>query len=72
VAEAGAGSVAAVLNAGTIAGSCRQATGSRPFAFVHVLNWSISQLVVLADGSWVLHAFNGTAHLRAEAAEPVL
>jgi probable phosphoglycerate mutase len=72
VAQAGAGSAAAFLHAGTIAEVCRQATASRPFAFIHVSNCSISQLVVLADESWVLHAFNDTAHLRSPTAEPVL
>jgi probable phosphoglycerate mutase len=42
---------------------CRQATGSRPFAFVHSDNCSVSRLVVLPDGRWLLRSFNDTAHL---------
>jgi hypothetical protein len=51
---------------------CRRATGSRRFAVVHVLNASISRLIALADGSWLLHAFNDTAHLAPPVAEAVL
>jgi probable phosphoglycerate mutase len=42
---------------------CRQATQSRPFAFVHADNCSITRLVVLADGRWLLRSFNDVAHL---------
>jgi 2,3-bisphosphoglycerate-dependent phosphoglycerate mutase len=60
----GPGAVAAaVLHAGVIGELCRQATGSRPLAFVHVDNASISRLVVFASGRWLLRTFNDTTHL---------
>jgi hypothetical protein len=34
-----------------------------PFAFITVDNASITRLVVLADGGWVLRSFNDSAHL---------
>jgi probable phosphoglycerate mutase len=54
---------AAVLHGGVIGEICRQATRSRPFAFVHADNGSISRLVVFGDGRWLLRSFNDTAHL---------
>jgi 2,3-bisphosphoglycerate-dependent phosphoglycerate mutase len=57
------GRAAAVLHGGIIGEVCRQATGSRPFAFVHSDNCSISRLVVLPDGRRLLRTFNDTAHL---------
>jgi probable phosphoglycerate mutase len=54
---------AAVLHGGVIGEICRQATGSRPFAFVHSDNASITRLVVFAGGRWLLRTFNDTAHL---------
>lgn len=60
---AGGTTVAAVVHGGIIGEICRQATGSRPFAFVHSDNASISRLVVLGDGRWLLRSFNDTAHL---------
>lgn len=64
VAAAGPGaSVGAVLHGGVIGELCRQATGSRPFAFVHADNGSITRIVVFADGRWLLRSFNDTAHL---------
>lgn len=62
VLEAGTAAVA-ILHAGTIAEICRQATGSRPFAFFGPENTSVSRLVVLADGRWSLRSFNDVAHL---------
>ena len=56
-------SVVAVLHGGIIGELCRQATGARPFAFVHADNGSISRLVVLADGRLLLRSFNDTSHL---------
>jgi 2,3-bisphosphoglycerate-dependent phosphoglycerate mutase len=55
--------VAAVLHGGVIGEICRQATNSRPFAFVHSDNCSISRLVLLDDGRQLLRSFNDTAHL---------
>ncbi|MEA2255890.1 MAG: 2,3-bisphosphoglycerate-dependent phosphoglycerate mutase [Solirubrobacteraceae bacterium] len=54
---------AAFVHGGVIAELCRQATASRPFAFLHADNASISRLVVFADGSWLLRSFNEIAHL---------
>jgi 2,3-bisphosphoglycerate-dependent phosphoglycerate mutase len=66
VAAVGPGAVAAaVLHGGVIGEICRQATGSRPLAFVHVDNASISRLVVFPSGRWLLRTFNDTTHLEA-------
>ena len=54
---------AAFLHGGIIGEVCRQATGSRPFAFIHSDNCSISRIVVLPDGRWMLRTFNDTSHL---------
>lgn len=64
VAATGPGKVALVIaHGGVIGEACRQATSSRPFAFVHSDNCSITRLVRFADGRWLLLAFNDTAHL---------
>jgi probable phosphoglycerate mutase len=55
--------VAAFSHGAAIAEICHQATDSRPFAFVVVDNASLTRLVVLGDGTWVLRGFNDTAHL---------
>jgi 2,3-bisphosphoglycerate-dependent phosphoglycerate mutase len=54
----------AVLHGAVIGQLCRQATDSRPFAFVHADNGSVSRLVVQADGRWLLRSFNDISHLR--------
>jgi probable phosphoglycerate mutase len=54
---------AAFVHAAVIGEICRQATASRPFAFIHADNGSLSRLVVFADGRWLLRAFNETNHL---------
>jgi probable phosphoglycerate mutase len=54
---------AAYLHGAVIGEACRQATGSRPFAFVHSDNGSISRLIVGPDGSWLLRSFNDISHL---------
>ena len=54
----------AVLHGAVIGQLCRQATDSRPFAFVHADNGSVSRLVVLSDGRWLLRSFNDISHLR--------
>ncbi|HKT74743.1 MAG TPA: histidine phosphatase family protein [Steroidobacteraceae bacterium] len=56
-------SAVAFIHAGTIAEICRQATGSRPFAFMGPENGSISRMVIHADGRWALRSFNDIAHL---------
>jgi 2,3-bisphosphoglycerate-dependent phosphoglycerate mutase len=58
----GATSVA-VVHGGVIGELARQATRSRPFAFVHADNASITRLVVFAGGRQLLRSFNDTAHL---------
>ena len=64
VAAIGPGAVGvAVVHGGVIAELCRQVTGSRPFAFIGVDNTSITRLVRLGDGRWLLRRFNDTAHL---------
>jgi probable phosphoglycerate mutase len=64
VAAIGPGAVAvAVVHGGVIGELCRQATSSRPFAFVHADNASITRLVVFAGGRQLLRNFNDTAHL---------
>jgi len=61
--EAGA-TVAAIVHGGVIGELCRQASGSRPFAFVHADNGSLTRLVVLPDGRRWVRTFNEGAHLR--------
>jgi probable phosphoglycerate mutase len=56
-------SVVAVVHGGIVGELCRQATASRPFAFVHADNASITRLVVFADGRLLLRSFNDTSHL---------
>ena len=56
--------VAAVVHGGVIGELCRQCSGSRPFAFVHADNGSITRLVLLADGRRWVRSFNEGAHLR--------
>jgi probable phosphoglycerate mutase len=55
--------VAAIVHGGVIGELCRQATASRPFAFVHADNGSFTRLVVLPGGGWLLRSFNENAHL---------
>jgi probable phosphoglycerate mutase len=60
----GPGAVAvAVVHGGVIGELARQATRSRPFAFVHSDNASITRLVVFAGGRQLLRSFNDVAHL---------
>jgi probable phosphoglycerate mutase len=58
------GSIAVAFAHGAVIGQlCAMATGSRPFAFIHADNGSISRLVVHEDGRWLLRSFNETRHL---------
>lgn len=57
--------VAAIVHGGVIGELCRQASASRPFAFVHADNGSLSRIVVLPDGRRWVRTFNEGAHLRA-------
>jgi probable phosphoglycerate mutase len=63
VSATGPGVAAAFVHGGVVGEVCRQATGSRPFAFVHADNGSLTRLVVFGDGRWLLRAFNETTHL---------
>jgi 2,3-bisphosphoglycerate-dependent phosphoglycerate mutase len=56
-------SAVAVVHGAVIGQLCRQATASRPFAFVHSDNCSVSRIVVFADGRWLLRSFNDISHL---------
>lgn len=56
-------SVVAVVHGGVIGELCRQATDSRPFAFVHADNGSVTRLVAFPDGRLLLRSFNDTSHL---------
>jgi probable phosphoglycerate mutase len=53
----------AFCHGGVIGEACRQATDSRPFAFVMNDNCSLTRLVRFANGRWLLRSFNDTAHL---------
>jgi 2,3-bisphosphoglycerate-dependent phosphoglycerate mutase len=68
-AGAGGGTVVAVVHGGIVAEACRQVTGSRPFAFLHAENASITRLVRVVSGRWELHGFNDVSHL-ADVAAP--
>ena len=65
IADAGGpdGIVVAVVHGGVVAEACHQVTGSRPFAFLHAENGSITRIVRLAGGRWELHGFNDVSHL---------
>jgi len=64
VAERHVGETAVVVTHGGVIGeACRQATGSRAFAFTLNENGSITRLIVHADGSWRVRTFNDVAHL---------
>lgn len=53
----------AFVHGGTIGELCRQATGSRAFAFFAPENTSISRLVIHQDGRWGLRTYNDVSHL---------
>ena len=59
------GVAVAVTHGGVIAEACRQVTGSRPFAFLTAENCSVTRVVHLPDGGWLLRSFNDTTHLAA-------
>jgi 2,3-bisphosphoglycerate-dependent phosphoglycerate mutase len=62
VEAAGPGAAIVVTHGAFIAELCRQAAGSRAFAFITVDNASITRLVY-AGGRQILRSFNDTAHL---------
>lgn len=53
----------AFVHGAVIGRLCQLATDSRPFAFVHADNGSITRIVVHADGKWLLRCFNDINHL---------
>lgn len=55
--------VVAVVHGGVIGHLMHLATGATGFAFTGADNGSISELVVLPDGSWRVRRFNDVAHL---------
>lgn len=58
------GTTAVAFAHGAVIGQfCAMATESRPFAFIHADNGSISRLIVHGDGTWLLRSFNETRHL---------
>jgi probable phosphoglycerate mutase len=64
VAAVGGGrTAAAFVHGGVIGEVCRLATDCRPFAFAFAENCSLTRLVVLGDGRWLLRGFNETTHL---------
>jgi probable phosphoglycerate mutase len=61
---AGDGGVAvAFTHSAVIAEFCRQITNSDPFAFLHNSNGSVTRLIRMPDGNWLLASFNETEHL---------
>lgn len=63
VAATGPDAVAvSVVHGGIIGELCRLATASRPFAFIHADNGSLTRLVVMGD-RWLLRSFNDISHL---------
>jgi probable phosphoglycerate mutase len=57
------GTALAVLHGGVIGEVCRQVTRSRPFAFVHTDNGSITRIIQFPTGHRLLRSFNDIAHL---------
>jgi probable phosphoglycerate mutase len=55
----------AVVHGGVIAEACRQATSSQAFAFIYAENASLTRIMRLASGRWLLISFNDTTHLGA-------
>jgi probable phosphoglycerate mutase len=53
----------AVVHGGVIGALCQLASGSRPFAFAHADNCSITRLVVFSPDAWLVRSYNDTAHL---------
>lgn len=56
----------AFTHSAVIAEACRLVTRSEPFAFLTVSNGSITRLVRMPEGRWVLVGFNDTTHLPLE------
>ena len=56
--------VAVFVHGGVIGRVLATATGSRGLAFAGADNGSISEVVIVPDGPWMVRSFNDTAHLR--------
>ena len=66
-AAAGEDTVAVVFtHSAVIAEILRQVTGSEPFAFLNNSNGSLTRVIRMPGGRWVLVSFNETAHLPLE------
>jgi probable phosphoglycerate mutase len=63
IAATGPGRALVVTHGAWIAELCRQATRSRPFAFLMIDNASITRIVALPDGRRILTGFNDIGHL---------
>jgi probable phosphoglycerate mutase len=64
--------LAVFTHGGVIGQVLKEATGSRPFAFISADNASISRIVVV-DGRWIIRGFNDVAHLEGKATrEPLV
>ncbi|MBK5219371.1 MAG: histidine phosphatase family protein [Thermoleophilia bacterium] len=63
VADGGVG--VAVTHAAVIAEFCRQIAGSEPFAFLHNTNGSLTRVLRMPEGGWILMSFNDTEHIHA-------
>jgi probable phosphoglycerate mutase len=55
--------VAAVVHGGVIGRVLATATGARGLSFAAADNGSISEIVAMPDGQWIVRRFNDTAHL---------
>ena len=55
--------VVAVVHGGVIGQLLSIASGSTPFAFTAADNASISELIVMPNGTWRVRRFNDTSHL---------
>jgi probable phosphoglycerate mutase len=65
--ETGEDATAAVfVHGGVISEILAQATGAQPLAFIFGDNTSITELLRLPSGRWMVRGFNDTAHLEAE------
>jgi len=56
---------AAFVHGGVIAEACRMVTDCRPLAFLYAENASLTRLVHVQDGRWVMRGFNDVAHVAA-------
>jgi 2,3-bisphosphoglycerate-dependent phosphoglycerate mutase len=57
--------VVVVTHSASIAEFLRQITGSGAFAFLHNTNGSVSRVIRMPDGRWILTLFNDTSHVHA-------